>query len=68
VYSTEEAAIEKSDESPWLGRYIATIEIPADARVRFQQTGRNPSHFTIWARPEDLLTWVIFIRFLEDVQ
>lgn len=68
VFDTEPAAEQRSDESPWIGRYIATIEIPPDARVRYQQTSRNPHHFTIWARPEDLLRWVVFVRYLDEVQ
>jgi hypothetical protein len=68
VFSTEEAATQRSDDSPWLGRHIATIEIPLNAQVRIQQTGRNPYHFTIWAPAEHLLRWIIFIRPLDDVQ
>lgn len=68
VFSTEEAAAQRSDDSPWIGRYIATIEIPLDAHVRFRQTGRNPYHYTIWARAEDLLRWVVSVRYLDSVQ
>lgn len=68
VFSTEEAAIEKSDDSPWLGRYIATIEIPFDGQVRIEQTGRNRFHFTVRATPEDVRRWVVSIRHLDSVQ
>ncbi|MFN8633086.1 MAG: hypothetical protein U0893_04465 [Chloroflexota bacterium] len=68
VFSSEEFAIQRSDDSPFLGRYLAVLEIPHNATPRIEQTGRHPGHYTIWARAEDLLGWVISIIDLDGVQ
>lgn len=39
-------------------RYVAQLSIPAG--VRIQETGWE-GHYTVWATPEDLLSWVVSI-------
>jgi hypothetical protein len=67
VYWSFEAACRHSQDSPWLGAYVAEIVLPGDDSVRVEQTGRNQAHFTIWAEADDLLTWVTSVREAEDV-
>jgi len=57
----------KGTESPWLGRYIAEVRIPDSGAVRTEQTGRDLSHFTVWADPADLLSWVVSVAPVEPV-
>lgn len=66
--SSLESALAKGTESPWLGRYIAVVRIPDGAAVRIEQTGRDPFHYTVWAAPEYLLSWVVSVIPLESVQ
>ena len=58
MFDTPQAAIAKQRESPMLGAYLAQVDIPLDAAVRIEQTGENPSHFTVWAPADQLLGWV----------
>lgn len=62
-----ESALTKSTESPWLGRYVAEVRIPVGAAVRIEQTGRDRSHYTVWAEPGDLLSWVVSVVPVEEV-
>jgi hypothetical protein len=60
VYATEQAARARArlpSRFP-LGDYIARIEID-DQVIECEQTGRDPSHYTIWAPPQELLTSVV---------
>ena len=67
VHDSLEAARTKGTMSPWLGRYVAEIRIPEDVVVRIEQTGRDRSHYTIWADADDLLSWVVSVTPLEPV-
>ena len=58
MFDTLEAAAAKGRESPMLGDHIAEVHIPPDSDVRIEQTGENPSHFTVWAPADRLLGWV----------
>jgi hypothetical protein len=62
-----ESALTKGLESPWLGNHVAKIHIPADAAIRIEQTGRDLSHYTVWADPEDMLAWVVSVTPVEPV-
>jgi hypothetical protein len=59
--STLESALTKASDSPWLGAYVAEVHIPHGATVRIEQTGRDPYHYTVWADPADLLSWVVSV-------
>ena len=59
VYATEGQARNKARQFPYLGRYLARLEIPERARVRVERTIRNGrGHHTLWGDPADLLGWV----------
>jgi hypothetical protein len=45
---------------PNLGTHIAVLHIPDDAPVRVERT-RGPGHFTVWADPAVLLSYVIAV-------
>jgi hypothetical protein len=65
--ATAESARKRIRVSPWLGSFVAVIEIPSDGRVRVEQTGTDRDHFTIWADAHDLLSWVVAILRIEDL-
>jgi hypothetical protein len=67
VHDSFEAACAKGTMSPWLGQYVAEIRIPPGVQVRIEKTGRDPSHFTIWASPDDLMSWVVSVTPIEPV-
>lgn len=58
VYSRMREAREKSEVSPHLGKYIATLEIPDGSAITFAQTSQNRRHFTHWGESDDLLACV----------
>jgi hypothetical protein len=64
---SRESAVRKAADSPWLGEYVAEVQVPIGATVRVEQTGRDPSHYTIWAEPSDLLSWVVSVTPAEEV-
>ena len=59
--SSLESALAKATVSPWLGDYVAAVRIPYGVTVRIEQTGRDPFHYTVWADPADLLSWVVSV-------
>jgi hypothetical protein len=61
-YVTRTAAFAKTDDSPWLGDYVAVVELPSNSAARVEQTGRDLHHVTIWAEADDLLSWVISVE------
>lgn len=67
VHDTRNAAMMKGNDSPWLGRYVAELGVPAEVTVCVEQTGRDPTHYTFWAEPADLLSWVLSVAPVEPV-
>ena len=61
------AAHKRGSQSPWLGQYVAEVHVPLGLGVRLTQTGREPSHWTLWAAPADLLSWVVLVTAAEGV-
>ena len=59
VLNTETQARNKGRDLPWLGRYIAVLEIPQGGPITYQRTGRGRGHFTLWGAPGDLLRCVV---------
>jgi hypothetical protein len=60
VYRTEVQARAKARMYPWMGRFIARLEIPPGAPVRWERTYRHSrGHHTLWAPPEILLRLVV---------
>jgi hypothetical protein len=51
------------DRPPWLGRgYIAAIELPHDAACTIERTTSSRGHYTLWADPHDILSWMIMVE------
>ena len=67
VHDSFEAACAKGTVSPWLGQFVAEIRIPPGVEVRIEQTGRDRSHYTIWADPDELLSWVVSVMPVKPV-
>jgi hypothetical protein len=67
LQSTLESALVKANDSPWLGQYLAEVHIPRGVAVRIEQTGRDLYHYTVWADPDDLLSWVVSVIPVEEV-
>jgi hypothetical protein len=65
--ATRQSAAIRVQVSPWLSEFVAEIEIPVGARVRIQQTTRDPGHYTIWADATDPLSWVVAVWRLDDL-
>jgi hypothetical protein len=62
-YATLAQALGKARAYPWLGGYIATLEVPADGLVRFERTlPGSRGHHTLWGEPEQLLRCAIAIE------
>jgi hypothetical protein len=66
-FMSYEAASSRIGDSPWLGNHVATIELPAHALVRIEQTGRDLQHFTVWADADDLLSWVASVEAIRSL-
>ena len=66
--ATRASALQRIRVSPWLGSFVAEIEIPSDGKVRVEQTGIDRNHFTIWADADDLLSWVVAVWGVDAVE
>lgn len=66
-YATRAAAEAAARSAPRLGTLLAAVQLPPDAAVRVEQTGRDPDHFTIWAEAVALLGWVVSVTRVERV-
>jgi hypothetical protein len=59
-FDSAELASSAANASPWLGQFVAAVEIPLGAAVRVEQTYRA-GHWTIWGDPADLLALVVSV-------
>jgi hypothetical protein len=66
-HDTLDAARAKGSQSPWLGHYVAEVRVPAGAAIRIEQTVHDPTHYTLWADPAALLSWVVSVTPVEPV-
>ena len=56
VFATHRQASRKAHDFPFLGSYIATIEIEDGGPIRYARTGpRSPGHHTLWGEPAQIL-------------
>jgi hypothetical protein len=62
VYATERQARRKAQAYPWIGDYLAVLELSDDAPVRVERTlPRSRGHHTLWGDPEYLRDRVVSI-------
>jgi hypothetical protein len=58
VNSTETQARNRAKVQPYLGAYIAELEISEGDPITFRRTGVSRGHYTLWGAPSDLLARV----------
>lgn len=59
TYQTEGQARRKARAYPWLGGFIASLEIPENAPVQIERTfPRSAGHHTLWGVAEEVLRYV----------
>lgn len=61
TYATARRARGRAEDLPTLGRYIAALEIPDGAPVRFERTTRAQGHYTLWGDPSYLRSRVVSV-------
>ena len=62
VFSTERQARHKALDYPFLGAYIALLEIEEGAPIRVERTLRgSPGHHTLWGDPAELVARVVSV-------
>lgn len=59
VYATEAQARRQALAYPFLGPYLARLEIPDTGPIRFERTTRSRGHYTLWGEPGALLACVV---------
>lgn len=59
VFRTEAQARRAGRRRRFRGTFfIAEIVVPVDARMRIERTTGTPGHFTLWAEPDMIVSWV----------
>src|SRR5207247_1050473 len=58
VYATEQQARNKALDYPFLGNFVARVNIPEDAPIRVERTTHSRGHHTLWGDPTYLLNCV----------
>jgi hypothetical protein len=61
IHATEAQSRRQARENPWLGRYIAELQIPDHPLrpMRWERTvPSNEGHYTLWGDADELLNYV----------
>jgi len=62
VYATEAQAMSRARSMPWLGSFIAELDIPEEGAIAWERTDRRTrGHRTLWGTPDDLLASVVSV-------
>jgi hypothetical protein len=60
VFRTEAQARRVAKRRRFRGTfYIAEIAVPADATAQVERTTGTPGHYTLWADPDMIASWVV---------
>jgi hypothetical protein len=60
VFDTEERARQRAAKWPWLGGFIAELDLPDEGgSIRYERTTDSRGHYTLWGQPEDLTGRVV---------
>jgi len=60
MFGTLAAAAIKAATFPYLGQWIAEIDLTRSGNLRVEQTGRRRErHYTVWGDPDELLRCVV---------
>ena len=62
VWTTETQARNRARTYPWIGRFIARLELPEQPDVRWERTFSTRGHYTVWGPPETLLARVVNVQ------
>lgn len=65
MYDAQGAARFTAQKRPYLGKFIAMLNIPA-AGFRIEKTTQHPRHYTVWGDPDALLRCVIAVTPVEN--
>lgn len=58
MFDSEERARRTARARPHIGRFIARVELPADAPVAVERTGSSGGHYTVWGEAAALRGYV----------
>jgi hypothetical protein len=58
AFSTEAAARAMAVRRPYLGAYLAALDIPEGAEIEYAQMGKKPEHYDLYGPPEVLMRCV----------
>ncbi len=62
VYATQGQALNRARSMPWLGTFVAELDVPEGGGIIWQRTDRRTrGHHTLWGTPEELLATVIAV-------
>ena len=61
VYGTENQARRKALDYPFLGRYLAVLDVPEGGSLRFERTTRSRGHHTLWGDPDAIAACVVAV-------
>ena len=66
MYTTLAAAESLARRSPERGSWIASMDLPEDGSVRWEQQGRDLAHYNVWADAEWLRSRVVAVVPVRD--
>jgi hypothetical protein len=59
VYDTFERAANRARRYGYrVGRFVVALSLPDDATIEVEQSGNDPRHHTLYAKPRRLLSFV----------
>lgn len=59
VYDTFERAANRARRYRYkVGRFVVAVSLPDDAAIEVEQSGNDPRHHTLYAKPRQLLSFV----------
>lgn len=62
VYATEPQAMSRARSLPWLGTFIAELDIPEGRAIAWERTDRRTrGHHTLWGTTDELLAAVMSV-------
>jgi hypothetical protein len=62
VFDQDAQARQKALATPYLGQYIAELQVREDDPLRYERTLRTPGHYTLWGSSDVILSRVVAVR------
>jgi hypothetical protein len=66
MYRTLAQARRKARAFPFLGAYIAAIDLTNVESVVVERTTSSSGHYTVWGEPAVILRWVVAVEPVEE--